>query len=121
MAEQEKKLSVAQMREILKAKGVKNTSIMRKAELQERMAALGLQENGTEVQDRVQSAVSEDTTENNEVRNENRRPYVFKGRAPRAVRTERTVRTERPERTERQDKERAERPERMERPERTER
>ena len=38
MAEQEKKMSVAQMREILKAKGVRNTSVMRKGELQKLMA-----------------------------------------------------------------------------------
>ena len=38
MAEQEKKMSVAQMREILKAQGVRNTSVMRKAELQKLMA-----------------------------------------------------------------------------------
>ena len=54
MADQEKKLSVAQMREILKAKGVKNTSVMRKAELQEQMAALGLLENKEEKSEEVQ-------------------------------------------------------------------
>ena len=42
MAEQEKKMSVAQMREILKAQGVRNTSVMRKAELQKLMAEMGL-------------------------------------------------------------------------------
>ena len=42
MAEQEKKMSVAQMREILKSKGVRNTSVMRKAELQKLMAVLYL-------------------------------------------------------------------------------
>ena len=41
MAEQEKKMSVAQMREILKAKGVRNTSVMRKGELQKLMAEMG--------------------------------------------------------------------------------
>ena len=54
MADQGKKLSVAQMREILKAKGVKNTSVMRKAELQEQMAALGLLENKEEKSEEVQ-------------------------------------------------------------------
>ena len=44
MAEQEKKMSVAQMREILKAQGVRNTSVMRKAELQKLMAEMGLLE-----------------------------------------------------------------------------
>ncbi len=34
MAEQEKKMSVALMREIVKAQGVRNTSVMSKAELQ---------------------------------------------------------------------------------------
>lgn len=45
MAEQEKKMSVAQMREILKAKGVRNTSVMRKGELQKLMAERGFWKN----------------------------------------------------------------------------
>ena len=49
MAEQEKKMSVAQMREILKAQGVRNTSVMRKAELQKLMAEMGLLEDQSEV------------------------------------------------------------------------
>ena len=63
MADQEKKLSVAQMREILKAKGVKNTSVMRKAELQEQMAALGLLENKEEKSEEVQEKQDNGTSQ----------------------------------------------------------
>ena len=89
MAEKEKKMSVAQMREILKAKGVKNTSIMRKAELQERMAALGLQESTGEIPEKVQTTASESAAVDHEVKSENtenKKPYVFRSRAPRTER-----------------------------------
>ena len=73
MAEQEKNLSVAQMKEILKAKGIKNTSAMRKAELQEKMAELDSQEQEpampTKRQERAQHV---DKTERQE-RHERRR------------------------------------------------
>ena len=62
MAEQEKKMSVAQMREILKAQGVRNTSVMRKAELQKLMAEMGLLEDQSEVleKDKEQPAASDE-------------------------------------------------------------
>lgn len=130
MAEQEKKMSVAQMREILKAKGVRNTSVMRKAELQKLMAEMGLLEDQSEVleKDKEQPAASVEKGPEHEVKSENKKPYVFRGRTSRAEYAERTgraERTERPERTGRTERterlERTERTERTERPERTER
>ena len=124
MAEQEKKMSVAQMREILKAKGVRNTSVMRKAELQKLMAEMGLLEEQSDVleKDKERPAVSVEKGPEHEVKSENKKPYVFRGRTSRAEYAERTGRAERTERTERTERsERSERSERTERPERTER
>ena len=130
MAEQEKKMSVAQMREILKAQGVRNTSVMRKAELQKLMAEMGLLENQSEVleKDKEQPTASVEKGPEHEVKSENKKPYVFRGRTSRAEYAERTgraERTERPERTGRTERtersERTERTERTERPERSER
>ena len=130
MAEQEKKMSVAQMREILKSKGVRNTSVMRKAELQKLMAEMGLLEEQSDVleKDKEQPAASVEKGPEHEVKSENKKPYVFRGRTSRAEyaerteRPERTGRTERTERSERTERtERAERLERSERSERTER
>ncbi len=136
MAEQEKKMSVAQMREILKSKGVRNTSVMRKAELQKLMAEMGLLEEQSDVleKDKEQPAASVEKGPEHEVKSENKKPYVFRGRTSRAEyaerterpertgRTERTERSERTERTERAERlERSERSERTERPERSER
>ena len=130
MAEQEKKMSVAQMREILKAKGIRNTSVMRKAELQKLMAEMGLLENQSEVleKDKEQPIASVEKGPEQEVKSENKNPYVFRGRTSRAEYAERTgraERTERPERTGRTERtersERTERTERTERPERSER
>ena len=121
MAEQEKKMSVAQMREILKAQGVRNTSVMRKAELQKLMAEMGLLEDQSEVleKDKEQPTASVEKGSEHEVKSENKKPYVFRGRTSRAEYAGRSERTERPERSERT--ERTERPERSERTERTER
>ena len=130
MAEQEKKMSVAQMREILKAKGVRNTSVMRKGELQKLMAEMGLLEEQSDVleKDKEQPTASVEKGPEHEVKSENKKPYVFRGRTSRAEYAERTgraERTERPERTGRTERtersERTERTERTERPERTER
>ncbi len=130
MAEQEKKMSVAQMREILKAKGIRNTSVMRKAELQKLMAEMGLLEEQSDVleKDKEQPTASVEKESEHEVKSENKKPYVFRGRTSRAEyagRSERTERTERVERTERPERagrtERTERSERAERTERTER
>ena len=124
MAEQEKKMSVAQMREILKAQGVRNTSVMRKAELQKLMAEMGLLEDQSEVleKDKEQPAASVEKGPEHEVKSENKKPYVFRGRTSRAEYAERTGRAERTERPERSGRtERTERPERSERTERTER
>lgn len=130
MAEQEKKISVAQMREILKAQGVRNTSVMRKAELQKLMAEMGLLEDQSEVleKDKEQPTASVEKGPEHEVKSENKKPYVFRGRTSRAEYAERTgraERTERPERTGRTERtersERTERTERTERPERSER
>lgn len=119
MAEQEKKMSVAQMREILKAQGVRNTSVMRKAELQKLMAEMGLLEDQSEVleKDKEQPTASVEKGSEHEVKSENKKSYVFRGRtsrveyAGRSERTERTERIERPERSERT--ERTERSERQ--------
>lgn len=121
MAEQEKKMSVAQMREILKAKGVRNTSVMRKAELQKLMAEMGLLEEQSDVleKDKEQPAASVEKGPEQEVKSENKKPYVFRGRTSRAEYAGRAERTERPERSGRT--ERTERLERSERTERTER
>jgi transcription termination factor Rho len=121
MAEQEKKMSVAQMREILKAKGVRNTSVMRKAELQKLMAEMGLLDNQSEVleKDKEQPIASVEKGPEQEVKSENKKPYVFRGRTSRAEYAGRAERTERPERSGRT--ERTERLERSERTERTER
>ena len=127
MAEQEKKMSVAQMREILKAQGVRNTSVMRKAELQKLMAEMGLLEEQSDVleKDKEQPAASVENGPEHEVKSENKKPYVFRGRTSRAEYAGRAERTERPERsgrTERTERsERSERTERTERPERSER
>lgn len=130
MAEQEKKMSVAQMRKILKAQGVRNTSVMRKAELQKLMAEMGLLEDQSEVleKDKEQPTASVEKGPEHEVKSENKKPYVFRGRTSRAEYAERTgraERTERPERTGRTERtersERTERTERTERPERSER
>ena len=98
MADQGKKLSVAQMREILKAKGVKNTSVMRKAELQEQMAALGLLENKEEKSEKVQEEQDNVTSQPENTSAESRKPYVFRSRTSRAERPERNNRQERNER-----------------------
>ena len=121
MAEQEKKMSVAQMREILKAQGVRNTSVMRKAELQKLMAEMGLLEDQSEVleKDKEQPTASVEKGSEHEVKSENKKPYVFRGRTSRAEYAGRSERTERPERSGRT--ERTERLERSERTERTER
>lgn len=121
MAEQEKKMSVAQMREILKAQGVRNTSVMRKAELQKLMAEMGLLEDQSEVleKDKEQPIASVEKGPEQEVKSENKKPYVFRGRTSRAEYAGRAERTERPERSGRT--ERTERLERSERTERTER
>ena len=121
MAEQEKKMSVAQMREILKAKGIRNTSVMRKAELQKLMAEMGFLENQSEVleKDKEQPIASVEKGPEQEVKSENKKPYVFRGRTSRAEYAGRAERTERPERSGRT--ERTERLERSERTERTER
>lgn len=130
MVEQEKKMSVAQMREILKAQGVRNISVMRKAELQKLMAEMGLLEDQSEVleKDKEQPTASVEKGPEHEVKSENKKPYVFRGRTSRAEYAERTgraERTERPERTGRTERtersERTERTERTERPERSER
>ena len=127
MAEQEKKMSVAQMREILKTKGVRNTSVMRKAELQKLMAEMGLLEEQSDVleKDKEQPTASVEKESEHEVKSENKKPYVFRGRTSRAEYAGRSERTERPERsgrTERTERsERSERTERTERPERSER
>ena len=115
MAEQEKKMSVAQMREILKSKGVRNTSVMRKAELQKLMAEMGLLEEQSDVleNDKEQPAASVEKGPEHEVKSENKKPYVFRGRTSRAEYAGRSERTERTERTERS--ERTERTERSER------
>lgn len=115
MAEQEKKMSVAQMREILKAKGVRNTSVMRKAELQKLMAEMGLLEEQSDVleKDKEQPAASVEKGPEHEVKSENKKPYVFRGRTSRAEYAERTGRAERTERPERS--ERTERTQRSER------
>ena len=115
MAEQEKKMSVAQMREILKAQGVRNTSVMRKAELQKLMAEMGLLEDQSEVleKDKEQPAASVEKGPEHEVKSENKKPYVFRGRTSRAEYAERTGRAERTERPERS--ERTERTQRSER------
>lgn len=121
MAEQEKKMSVAQMREILKTKGVRNTSVMRKAELQKLMAEMGLLEEQSDVleKDKEQPTASVEKGPEHEVKSENKKPYVFRGRTSRAEYAGRAERTERPERSGRT--ERTERLERSERTERTER
>ena len=115
MAEHEKKMSVAQMREILKSKGVRNTSVMRKAELQKLMAEMGLLEEQSDVleKDKEQPAASVEKGPEHEVKSENKKPYVFRGRTSRAEYAGRSERTERTERTERS--ERTERTERSER------
>ena len=124
MAEQEKKMSVAQMREILKAQGVRNTSVMRKGELQKLMAEMGILEEQSDVleKDKEQPTASVEKGPEHEVKSENKKPYVFRGRTSRAEYAERTGRAERTERPERTGRtERTERPERTERTERTER
>ena len=115
MAEQEKKMSVAQMREILKSKGVRNTSVMRKAELQKLMAEMGLLEEQSDVleKDKEQPTASVEKGPEHEVKSENKKPYVFRGRTSRAEYAERTGRAERTERPERTG--RTERTERSER------
>lgn len=118
MADQGKKLSVAQMREILKAKGVKNTSVMRKAELQEQMAALGLLENKEEKSEEVQEKQDNVTSQPENTNAESRKPYVFRNRTPRAERPERNNRQERNERQ--NQSERSEYAERSEKGERQE-
>ena len=99
MAEQEKKMSVAQMREILKSKGVRNTSVMRKAELQKLMAEMGLLEEQSDVleKDKEQPTASVEKGPEHEVKSENKKPYVFLGRTSRAEYAGRAERTERPE------------------------
>ena len=101
MAEQEKKMSVAQMREILKSKGVRNTSVMRKAELQKLMAEMGLLEEQSDVleKDKEQPTASVEKGPEHEVKSENKKPYVFLGRTSRAEYAGRAERTERPERS----------------------
>ena len=98
MADQGKKLSVAQMREILKAKGVKNTSVMRKAELQEQMAAFGLLENKEEKSEEVQEEQDNVTSQPENTSAESKKTYVFRSRTSRAERPERNNRQERNER-----------------------
>ena len=106
MREKYESLSVTVLRDLAKARGIKGTSAMKKADLVEAMLA----------QDEIDK---QNESANTDKASEQEVPKARPAREEKSERTERPRRTERPERVERS--ERAERPERAERTDRTER
>lgn len=106
MREKYESLSVTVLRDLAKARGIKGTSAMKKADLVEAMLA----------QDEIDK---QNESANADKASEQEAPKARPAREEKSERTERPRRTERPERVERP--ERAERPERTERTERTDR
>ena len=106
MREKYESLSVTVLRDLAKARGIKGTSAMKKADLVEAMLA----------QDEIDKQNEEGTISKSKEQDTSRTKV---SKEEKGERPERPRKTERPERTERA--ERAERGERTERPERTER
>ena len=114
MREKYESLALVQLKELAKARGLKGTSTMKKAELVEAMLA---EDERVKEQEAEKAAKSEETQQTRESASKpvHRRNVVTNTRSSQA----RAERTDRPERTERI--ERAERQERSERPEKTDR
>ena len=114
MREKYESLALVQLKELAKARGLKGTSVMKKAELVEAMLA---EDERVKEQEAEKAAKSEETQQTRESASKpvHRRNVVTNTRSSQA----RAERTDRPERTERI--ERAERQERSERPEKTDR
>lgn len=110
MKEKYESLALADLKEIAKARGIKGTSTMKKADLVEAM----LQEDEKDRAEGKEVAVKSIVPKRPERAERPERPE----KAERIERAERPERAEKPERAERP--ERTERPERAERPERTE-
>ncbi|WP_458459803.1 transcription termination factor Rho [Pseudobutyrivibrio sp.] len=106
MREKYESLSVTVLRDLAKARGIKGTSAMKKADLVEAMLA----------QDEIDK---QNESANTDKASEQEAPKARPAREEKTERAERPRRTERPERVERP--ERTERPERAERTDRTER
>lgn len=109
MREKYESLSVTVLRDLAKARGIKGTSAMKKADLVEAMLA----------QDEIDK---QNESANTDKASEQEAPKARPAREEKTERAERPRRTERPERVERPERtERPERAERVERAERTER
>ena len=112
MREKYESLALVQLKELAKARGLKGTSAMKKAELVEAMLA---EDERVKKQEAEKAAKSEETQQTSDsVSKPVRRRNVVTNTRTTPPRTERTERTEKPERAERQ--ERTERPEKTERP-----
>ena len=106
MREKYESLSVTVLRDLAKARGIKGTSAMKKADLVEAMLA----------QDEIDKQNEEGTISKSKEQDTSRTKVSKEEKGERPERPRKTERPERPERAER-----GERPERPERPERTER
>lgn len=118
MKEKYESLALVQLKELAKARGLKGTSAMKKAELVEAMLA---EDERVKKQEAEKAAKSEEAQQTRESasRPVKKRNIVTNTRTAQQPRTERVERSERAERTERPEKvERTERPERAERAER---
>ena len=127
MREKYESLALTDLKAIAKSRGIKGTSVMKKAEVIEAMLALDSEENRKKAEAAAKSSESsEKAAETSEKAETPVKPERAErpDKPERAERTERQDRTERAERTERQERteksERADRTERGERPDRAE-
>ena len=127
MREKYESLALADLKAIAKSRGIKGTSVMKKAEVVEAMLALDSEENRKKAENAAKSSEpSEKAAETPEKAETSVNPERMERqeRTEKSERSERQDRSEKSERTERQDRseksERADRTERGERPDRAE-
>ena len=116
MREKYESLALTDLKAIAKSRGIKGTSVMKKAEVIEAMLALDNKE--SQKQAGAAAAKTAELSEKAEKPSEKAEPVEKSERTEKTERAERSERTEKTERAERSD--RAEKTERAERPDRTE-